>query len=323
MAYDNSQTLFYNAFIENKNNMFDKFHSYISRFTQTGVTTRQREAFSATSCRFWQLFFMLMYNVNSRTNGRLLEAINYKEYSDYSVNEFKQLYDTINVLAETPGTYEYALLNQNASINGNIINVLNIQQLSGKENYCLCLYNPDPGQIYGSISHFFTIFINNGQYYLNSAYGGGTICVPQYTTLLDASEFNNFCVVVADLNNPEYFEYFTYFFNKYFAFKKPLKALYLSKETIDEEPALNLKFPQTLAVSTGINYEISRFKETHVSIGWIYNYNEDIILKNIERIDSGGKKYKRKTRKQKKSRKARKQKKSRKTRNIKKKKLYS
>jgi hypothetical protein len=309
----NTEHKFYRALIENNNNIFDRFHSYINKDDRM-VVTRQKENLSATSCRYWQLFYMLMYTFNSISGGILLTYIINKSYNDRDkiVINFKQILNEINSKISIRDSYEYKLLNFNTIIPGKVIKVERLEQLRGKDNYCLCLYNTD--RDYASINHFFTIFNNNGNYYLNSAYGGQGICIPQYTTLLNVEEFNKLCKIISDLTNETNITLFKSFFLKYFAGKTPLKQLYLSKGDM-EEMNIGLKFPSPLPASMGIDEEIKFYLDKNIGVGWIDSYYEDLILPYVPKINDfkGG----RKTRKTRKTRKYNKKniKKSLKTKN--------
>ena len=121
--------------------------------------------------------------------------------------------------------------------------------------------------IYSNISiiHYFTIFKLNEKYYLNSSYGSNNVCVPQYTTRLNKSEFNNFCRALPKKN----VENIKHFFEKYFL-KKKLKIKY-NDNILNTYESLRAKWIDS---TMGVNKEINSIliSSKIFNVGWLMDY---------------------------------------------------
>ena len=289
------------ALILNTNNLFEKMYVRLMAPLVDRVTTRGSEKILTKSCRGWLCFLILICKFNIETSGKLFEAFvspTNSEEQHLLISECQlRLYNIFLIL------YKYDIRRRTSIFydiyNGNLTEETKpyitplyslpeemLQRELG-DHICLCVYNISTSE--GSIDHFFNIYYFNGEYYLNSAYGGDIICIPQYTTLLNLDDLNQLCYRIQDLSNEENFNFFSAFYDKYFLNNTKYKALYLSKNAIDENPQLSIKFPDTLSPEKSKRVLIDEYKNnTNMRIGWIKDYNE--LLDEYIKYISGGRK---------------------------------
>lgn len=259
---------FYKEVIINKNNIFEKLYSILIADT---VKTRAATSISTTPCRFWQLFYMILREYNKATYGELVHDIQHITQNQFYMPLFYEKYVTIYNIFNTTSNARIlsAIVAKNINVEGEIIALNRFSNLRGQNsNFCLCLYQPALIGQPGSIAHFFTVFICDDITYLNSSYGSELICVPQYSTELNISEFDELCMRIRDLTNVDNYNFFNYFFKKYFgALAK--KKLY-DQDEIDENKQLRFKWK---GAEEGIQEESAFYKNTNnYAIGWIHNY---------------------------------------------------
>ena len=222
------------------------------------IRTRDQFKRSTSSCRVWQLKFSIIYYYFMNLG-----------LDDTKINEmcgiisfFLNNSDINNALSK--------IIHFNNATEYNIvpINSYDILTNNGDDTqlYYMCVYNTMLGS--GSILHYFTIIRIADTYYLNSSYGSDHVCVPQYTTELDISEFYGFCESLMNKTNPEII---TYFFQKYFL-KGNLKKRY-DENTTNEIPSLKSKW---MDVNKGIQSEIDYYlvPTNNYSVGLLHNYND-------------------------------------------------
>jgi hypothetical protein len=286
------------------------FESIFSTLFATNVQTRGNVEKSTSSCRIWQLFYMLLREYNRLTNNQLSIDITSLMSSGDFYRKYTIISQNIHAIIYTYSLSPlYQILMQNNNIEGQIIPVNNISDLVDSNNFCLCIYKPSKLEP-GSIDHFFTIFICDGLYYLNSAYGSGLICVPQYTTVLNVSEFNELCEKLNDLSNEANFTVYANFFSKYFG-RGAVRIKY-DRDIIDVFPPRRFKWKYP---EEQVRDEINTVKvnNTPRKIGWIYGYESWIRDYISTEQQMGGKKNKSKKNKSRKN-KSRKNKRSKKKR---------
>ena len=137
-----------------------------------------------------------------------------------------------------------------------------IEELPINQNYYMCVYNQN-NLGYGSIIHYFTIIRKKDTYYVNSSYGSDDVCVPQYTTKLETSEFTKLCVEL-----PELTENSKDLYTKYFLIKNLSKRY--NNNNIEANTRLKSKW---ISPKKGIEKEINSLG-TGYCIGYINNYQK-------------------------------------------------
>lgn len=217
--YDNN---FYKLLINSPS--IGVFEELFSILLSNAVKPREAIGKSTSSCRFWQLFYMLLREYNRITHNQLVADINVIKQNTKSIERnigmFYEKYNMVNIIFNailyTPESPLYNIVVKNMNIEGQISPVNNISDLIGANNFCLCVYKPHEFGS-GSIDHYFTVFIFDGKYYLNSSYGSELICAPQYTTVLNVDEFNEFCEKIETISTDDAsFTAYANFFRTYF-----------------------------------------------------------------------------------------------------------
>jgi hypothetical protein len=307
-------------FIQNNNIINEILYNLFSNeiISRTKITT------FTSSCKFTQLRYVILFIYEKIINKSIIEIYNnrYTNNNNYSnlLNDLSLIINQIMNLKDIP---DYKIIIGNEIypnyINNQILPVENYNifksYLQTKNplnnmytNVCMCIYKFFESKYY--IIHYFTLIIanNNGNlsFYINSAYGSDNVCIPQYTTPIDANELNLFFNVFNNIDSNR--TDFNNLFAKYFG-KGGLPQVY-SQDQIDENK--KLKF-STIPPQQGLQEEMNSFS-SNVKIGIITNYDDYIIniMKAIPNLYAakfikGGKIRRRKgykTKKAKKSKKA-------------------
>lgn len=246
----------------------NKLLSYIDICHDNIIYTRNKTKRQSSSCRLWQLKYMIIYYINLKKKNIILKNLN-------KLNEIG------NILFEICNIIDNVLNDKNSSLHDlivlnkakNIQPIYSINQLKIKskyENFCLCIYNPS-NMI---ILHYFTIIYKHPKFYITSSYGSDYVCVPQHTQELNIEEFEEFCLGIIDNN-----EIRINFFEKYFLFGN-LKKRYNNNTIENINPRLKSKWIQK---KEGVAKELENVfnpKSINISriyqIGFLYDYNESI-----------------------------------------------
>jgi len=238
------------------NQMVNNMIEYINLCMDKIIKTRNQKLRSTSSCRLWQFKFMLIYIYNKLTKNKILKNIN---SIDIITDDLLYL---CGLISETINSKSKLNIND-LILNNNIDYALpidNIIELKNPDNlYCMCIYS-------NNIIHFFTIFVIDDKYYINSSYSSEFVCVPQYTIRLNKSEFNSFCIGLPQKNT----QIIKFFFKKYFL-KNNLKIRY-DENNLNNNPSLRSKW---IAPSKGIYNEIDLILNSSniFYVGWLKYYS--------------------------------------------------
>jgi len=167
----------------------------ILRFNKPRTASRSRIRNVTSSCRMWQLF-MCMFAVLSVNGYNVVQIVqHYEEKEQKQEQEQEQfielcsaIYTFIISSHSDPQLYNLYVM----GTPGLVSEYTDLKQILPNQNTYMCVYNPNPNPDTHYISHYFTIIHDGTSYYLNSSYGSDFVCVTQYTTLLDLSEWNMF-----------------------------------------------------------------------------------------------------------------------------------
>ena len=256
------------------------------------IRTRNQIIRSTSSCRIWQLKYCIItyfYNL-----------FDLKIFEDPKI--ITEICNIIHKFIET-SNIENSILHQiiiyNRPINLTQINsfddLLILKDYSPRQAFYMCIFNQNIDL--GSIIHFFTIIRINDDYYLNSSYGSDHVCVPQYTTILNIKEFNEFCNYLLE-KNPN----LSNFYEKYFL-RENLRKRFNNNTIEDIDPSLKSAW---INPKEGIEKELKVlfYPESSYCIGLINNYNElmsTFIKSNSVPLQTLAGGYKRKKTKKKKN----------------------
>jgi hypothetical protein len=144
--------------------------------------------------------------------------------------------------------------------------------------FSLCIY-PEIQQK-RTIGHYFTLIVKNDKYYINSSYGSEYVCIPQYTTEINAYEFNKFCISISNLNDDTNKNNFIDFFQKFFlkgGFQKRLISSDASDWSSEDRQKMNLYLPVEVGKNSEINFYFNPIFNYSFKIGLIQNYKSDLI----------------------------------------------
>lgn len=306
-------------FIQNNNIINEILYNLFSNeiIARTKITT------FTSSCKFTQLRYIILVIYEKIINKSIVEIYNNRSSNNTNYSYLlKDLFLIINQIMNLKDIPDYKIIIEN-EIYPNYINnqILPVENYNTFNNYiqtkyplkniytnvCLCIYKFFESKYY--IIHYFTLIIANNKgklsFYINSAYGSDNVCIPQYTTPIDANELSLFLNVFNNIDSNR--NEFNNLFAKYFG-KGGLPQVY-SQDQIDENK--KLKF-STISPQQGLQEEINSFS-SNVKIGIINNYDDYIIniMKSIPNLYAakfikGGKIRRKgyKTKKAKKSKKA-------------------
>ena len=273
------------------------------------IITTTKTKLSSTSCRMWQLLYIILYEWFSRDpiDMVILMTKTYQipvDISQYEmINNVKTSIEIIknNEIKDKSIDILNRILFKNDNLNTNgddaiFQNIFNIDDFNhpvdknGIYNYCLCLnfqQIPDGSTSIGKIVHFFTIVHKKNneedQWYLNSSYGSDYVKVPQYSTLLDIEEFQIFLDYInreSDIDEST----FSKLFIKYFLANQ--KEWY--KDKIDTEdictPWYNCAKMLTdfSTDNNELKYIVDNDYLTYLCVSWIKPYSN--IIKEIVNI---------------------------------------
>ena len=256
------------------------------------VSTRDMISRATSSCRGWQLQYMILYVFNtyySNPDDNLLEhlLINcQRKMLDAVDNQLEQYFANIQWImniyyarVDTP-LYKLTSLNQAMySLENGVKFIDNFEELprpnesEAYKNYCMFISSNN------TIAHYFTIIFAKGRYYMNSSYGSDEVCIPQFTTQLVIGEFNQFIASLKKdiiIRMPDDKTIISTFMNKYFLIGGlPIRY---SPERIEDEGHPELKKKWNTPAEGGPR-EINHYTESEnaFNVGWIAQYEELIF----------------------------------------------
>jgi len=234
---------------------------------QTMVSTRRQTTKATSSCRLWQLVLCILNELEKRNKDVVSTIVNYsKNPQEYFVKyeEITELVRKImrSILNSDPVTNPnhelYNMIVMNNTESEHLVELdLTYESIRrslrmGINYLCIYIEKVDGDDMTNfSILHYFSIIkVGANLYDLNSSYGSDYVCVPQYTTKLNLTDFVRF---VNALNNPYDDDFFRSFFVKYFL--KYNTAVRYSEDDIDANEELKTKW---ITPDEGSDMEISR-----------------------------------------------------------------
>jgi len=266
-------------------------------YLKKSVQTRNSLERQTSSCKLWQLRLMLLYQFG-RDSDLFSKLLLFCDPQSFSVTQMHhdtyaplqhiqkviEYITTNNRTPERKYTYLYSLIGLNSPIVTPPMTQINsIDQLPMIPYvlYPLCLYvnKPidQPELAFGMIAHFFTVFRDETDYYLNSSYGSDYVCIPQQTITFLPADFTELCVIlgkepvsrtkkdIADLTH-----LLTIFFLKNGMRKR------VNSNTVEEYPA---HFPEWITPDQGRNKEIEQIyivNKYSYSVGWMQAYDTEL-----------------------------------------------
>lgn len=240
----------------NINRMFKEIFLFERAKTRASLRTITR------GCRFWQLFFALIWQ-SIKTNKNVLSLLCMKNglgnrnepLSRNSNQTYQDLYE--DLIARCRNTVDAIYENRHSEIHKLIYgtqvrmcpernaydacikpyNESLHQMIKETEGiYYLCIYIERPNGM-NTISHYFTVIHVDGKYYITSSYGSEYVHVPYQVIELDLEEMKQLYELLKDYRNHK--DQITDFYMKYFL--KGTIPPYYTEEQIESNPSLKGK----------------------------------------------------------------------------------
>jgi hypothetical protein len=209
------------------------------------ISTRSRLQVATTGCRFWQLFYaMLWYCIleNKKILSLLTMKYNLNEHDMYD-RLLQQLQRAVRVLYQDRSSSFHKLIFGNKGSLCTEDSVVCIRPyeprlLSKEGNHYLCIYIERPDNSI-TLSHYFTIIHLDNAYYLTSSYGSDYVRAPYRVQAIQIEELNQLHASLEDHTLQENKEQIVEFYMKYFL-QGNLPPFY-SEEDVEGNPKLKGK----------------------------------------------------------------------------------
>jgi hypothetical protein len=249
---------------------------------ESPLTTRYQLQKTSSGCKFWQLFIAMLIIIQSKNAFSLISILatnrpknsnkNYKTirpYYDILTNTCRGIYANIQRIPDFNALFNNIV----SSTNPLLQNFTNSEQFKYGTNY-FCVYNESSFSNERLVSHYFTIVILNGQYWLTSSYGSDFVCVPAYTSLLDIERFYAFIKALYDINNEENWSLIQEFYHHYFFQGNiPVQLSEDLHEFYGKELFKNVKGPRLIAgPNIEMKHSLERGQQNQFRVGIIPAY---------------------------------------------------
>jgi hypothetical protein len=185
--------------------------------SKAGMTRSMIKHYSTmVSCRIWQLVYFVLFYYNKYTHYSFIERLKsyIASYKDISLlksgseisKDFRTISNILNFILDKRYANPLYTIVIDGKINKRTDTLRELTSLADIQPYIdpslqvnifsCCLYSEIPEGTYKDVyilNHFFNIIYIDDVFYINSAYGSDFVKVLQYSTILSAEEFNNFC----------------------------------------------------------------------------------------------------------------------------------
>ena len=149
--------------------------------------------------------------------------------------------------------------------------------------YKLCFYNPTRRNVfvpsYGTIIHYFSVFLHQKQFYITSSYGSSFVCIPPYTTRVKPDIFDEFCQLlrkpVANRSRRENISITT--FVKYHFLQDGIDIP--EQVAVEEDDESQTAVP----AAVGMEKEAEVYTQSEIHVGWMAMYDE-LVQESIDTI---------------------------------------
>jgi len=322
--------------------------------SKAGMTRSMINHYSTmVSCRIWQLVYFVLFYYNKYTQYSFIERLKsyIASYKDISLlksgseisKDFRTISNILNFILDKRYANPLYTIVIDGKINKRTDTLRELTSLADIQpyidpslqvnNFSCCLFSEIPEGMYKDVyilNHFFNIIYIDNVFYINSAYGSDFVKVPQYSTILSAEEFNNFCSASKHLKdgNAQAEQVIHDFFIKYFLtgnISLPRPNVSDDDDDDDDDRRKRPRPVDMMSPQEGIQMEITQYinagKYNTLGVGFIPTYNS-LVTSSIETFlaqqpQMGGRRRKyKKTGKHKKSKNIRKTGKTRKTKKM-------
>lgn len=271
-------------------------------FGRNSIATRRGLQLATTGCRFWQLFYAMLWHFIQQKK-EILAWLDRPHRLSHSSSSNEDRNESILSMLETGihRVYQDSSSVFHKLVYGNKGKICSDSSppsdvcvhpyqpglsLSQDGNYYLCIYIDRPdGTI--DISHYFTVIHVGTEYYLTSSYGSDYVRVPYRIQPLPIEDLNQLQDSLSHLANPLHKEKIVEFYMTYFL-QGNLPPFY-SEENVEGNPALKGK-----RVLNGQSREIKEVfngkEEGTIHVGILSGYESEIEkIMNSSWRNRGGK----------------------------------
>ena len=256
------------------------------------VKTRSSTQTITSSCRLWQTIFMIMdvFQIRYPIFSRLLSFCGDSTSTQMEPDLYKIIYLMHRVYHKittdsTSRLFHLVAMNNPTALP--IIPIMTIKSIYAQVGklYPMCIYldprrYPDVYESHmggvGMINHYFTIFFDGENYWLNSSYGSDYVCIPQKTFQLVPELFDLFCVAIAKtpsdrtkIDQDAIHSFFTLYFLQGGMRKR------VDEDSVEADPT---RWSEWIIPESGRESEIKVYTNNKYgfSVGWIETYQTEL-----------------------------------------------